>query len=110
MSGKVTVAGRQVDFDAAVNLMDNEIREELHSTMSDDFVPCESADGWSLHAPGSTDAEIASGDAPALVSGPWEGDEHVIPASGYETARQQAFADAYAAAHQKKFGERFQVI
>lgn len=35
-----------------------------------DLVLCESADGWSLHAPGSTDEEIASGDAPYLVSGP----------------------------------------
>lgn len=34
-----------------------------------DLVLCESADGWSLHAPGSTDAQIASGDAPYLVSG-----------------------------------------
>jgi hypothetical protein len=32
---KVTVAGRQVDFDAAVNLMDDEIREDLHSTLDD---------------------------------------------------------------------------
>lgn len=28
---KVTVAGRQVDFDAAVNLMDDELREQLHA-------------------------------------------------------------------------------
>lgn len=28
-----------------------------------------SADGWSLHEPGSTDEQIASGDAPYLVSG-----------------------------------------
>jgi len=25
--------------------------------------------GWSLHAPGSTDADIASGNAPALATG-----------------------------------------
>lgn len=34
-----------------------------------DLVLCTSADGWSLHAPGSTDDAIASGDAPYLVSG-----------------------------------------
>jgi len=34
-----------------------------------DLVLCESADGWSLHAPGSSDDEIAAGDAPYLVSG-----------------------------------------
>ncbi len=34
-----------------------------------DLVLCESADGWSLHAPGSTDEQIADGDAPYLVSG-----------------------------------------
>ena len=26
--------------------------------------------GWSLHAPGSTDEDIATGEAPALTSGP----------------------------------------
>lgn len=35
-------------------------------------VLCQSADGWSLHAPGSTDEAIASGDAPYLVRGPGE--------------------------------------
>lgn len=34
-----------------------------------DLVLCRSADGWSLHAPGSTDEQIANGDAPYLVSG-----------------------------------------
>ena len=29
-------------------------------------------DGWSLHAPGSTDEEIAYGDAPYILSGPGE--------------------------------------
>lgn len=37
-----------------------------------DVVLCESADGWSLHAPGSTDEAIACGDAPALVTGEGE--------------------------------------
>jgi hypothetical protein len=31
--------------------------------------------GWSLHAPGSTDEQIASGDAPPLVSGDSEKDD-----------------------------------
>lgn len=35
-----------------------------------DLVLCESPDGWSLHAPGSTDEEIACGDAPYILSGP----------------------------------------
>lgn len=36
---------------------------------STDLVLCESADGWSLHAPGSTDDDIAGGAAPALACG-----------------------------------------
>lgn len=32
----VQIAGRQVDFEAAVNLMDDEIRERLHGEMA----PC----------------------------------------------------------------------
>jgi|GEM_PF-3030834 hypothetical protein len=34
-----------------------------------DFVVCESEDGWSLHAPDSTDEEIAGGEALPLASG-----------------------------------------
>ena len=34
-----------------------------------EFVLCTSDDGWSLHAPGCRDEDIASGDAPPLVSG-----------------------------------------
>ena len=34
------------------------------------LVICISPDGWSLHAPGSTDEAIAHGDARALKSGP----------------------------------------
>lgn len=44
----------------------------------DDLVLCRSDrgdGGWSLHEPGSTDDEIASGDAPYLVSGPAEWDD-----------------------------------
>jgi hypothetical protein len=37
-----------------------------------DLVLCESPDGWSLHAPGSTDEDISSGDAPYILSGPGE--------------------------------------
>lgn len=37
-----------------------------------DMVLCESADGWSLHAPESTDEDIASGDAPYILSGEGE--------------------------------------
>jgi hypothetical protein len=35
MSAKVIVNGKSVDFDAAVNLMDDELRERLHSTVAD---------------------------------------------------------------------------
>ncbi|SRR6266571_1943471 len=42
----------------------------------DDLVLCESADGWSLHAPGSTDEQIATGDAPYLVSGEGKPSKH----------------------------------
>jgi len=43
---------------------------EMNTYTADDLVLCQSADGFSLHAPGSTDEEIANGDAPYLVSGP----------------------------------------
>jgi hypothetical protein len=39
---------------------------------NDEIVVCVNYDGrggWSLHAPGTTDTDIAEGDAPALVSG-----------------------------------------
>lgn len=48
-----------------------------------DLVICKSADGWSLHAPGSTDEQIADGTAPPLADGPWEDDDHTIPAAAY---------------------------
>jgi hypothetical protein len=55
------------------------------------LVLCESADGWSLHAPGSTDDEIGCGDAPALASGPWpEGDREGVPTDAdYETVLRE---------------------
>ena len=42
-----------------------------------DLIVCRSDTGdggWSLHAPGSTNEQIASGDAPYLVCGPAEWD------------------------------------
>jgi len=36
MSKQVTLNGKTIDFDAAVNLMDDEIRENLHNKMA----PC----------------------------------------------------------------------
>lgn len=48
--------------------------EDWHITpvMKAGLVVCRSADGWSLHAPGSTDEEIASGDLPYLACGEGE--------------------------------------
>lgn len=51
------INGNQVDFEAAVNLMDDDLREELH----DEMAPCS----------------------------------------------DQEFADAYAKAHEERFGEQF---
>jgi hypothetical protein len=51
--------------------METKMRNML--ILADDLVLCRSDTGdggWSLHAPGSTDDDIASGDAPYLVSGP----------------------------------------
>lgn len=36
---------------------------------TDELIPCLSATGWSLHAPGSSDEDIREGNAPPLVSG-----------------------------------------
>ena len=36
MANKVLLNGYEVDFDAAVNMMDDEIREELHNELA----PC----------------------------------------------------------------------
>lgn len=36
MSNKVIINGKSVDFDAAVVLMDDDLREYLHSTIADD--------------------------------------------------------------------------
>lgn len=48
---------------------------KVYDTTANDLVLCESADGWSLHAPGSTDDDIARGDAPYLVAGDGSPDE-----------------------------------
>ena len=47
------------------------------ATRDDDLILCRSDrgdGGWSLHAPGATDEEIACGDAPAILTGEalWE--------------------------------------
>lgn len=47
------------------------------------LVLCESPDGWSLHAPGSTDEDIACGAAPYLLCGTGE-----PTAADYEAARR----------------------
>lgn len=59
MTSKVLLNGYEVDFDVVVNMMDDEIREELHNELA----PC-------------TDQE---------------------------------FVDAYAAAHEAKYGEQFEI-
>ena len=40
MSKQVTINGHEIDFEAAVNLMDDEIRERLHGEMA----PCDEQD------------------------------------------------------------------
>lgn len=62
-TSRITHNGHEYDFNAAVNLMDDELREELHSSRD-----------WSA-----------------------------------QPEADQAFFDAYAAAHQRKFGEEFRV-
>ena len=59
MTSKVLVNGYEVDFDVVVNMMDDEIREELHNKLA----PC----------------------------------------------ADQEFVDAYVAAHEDKYGERFEI-
>lgn len=52
--------------------------KEKEMISADSLVLCRSDrgdGGWSLHAPGSTDEDIANGDAPYLVSGTAEWDE-----------------------------------
>lgn len=107
MMTTVTLNGQTYDADAVGILMDPDLREELHFAFdwtADDLVLCRRADGWSLHAPGSTDDDIASGDAPCLVSG--EGEP---TADDYTAALEQMFLDAYCEAHERKFGEEFVV-
>lgn len=66
------------------------------------FVLCRSDTGdggWSLHAPGSTDEEIGSGDAPYLVSGPAGWDEEKGDWSRPDEADYRAAAEAYEPVH-----------
>jgi hypothetical protein len=51
---------------------------------ADDLVLCESPDGWSLHAPGSTGWEIAEGDAWYLANG-----DHPITDADYTRALRE---------------------
>jgi len=51
-----------------------------------EYVICESADGWSLHASGATDEQIAHGVMPPLVSGAWGSDDRTIPDWAYTVA------------------------
>ena len=40
--------------------------------MKEQFIICQTADGFSIHAPGSTNDQIACGDAAYLVAGEGE--------------------------------------
>lgn len=68
-------------YDLEPRWSDDDSRETVDLTVpawaadDADLVLCESPDGWSLHAPGSTDEQIASGDARYLVSGTGEPSE-----------------------------------
>lgn len=50
---------------------DDDVIQYAEAT-EENLVICTSPSGWSLHAPGSTDREIAEGDAPYLVTGEGE--------------------------------------
>jgi hypothetical protein len=58
--------------------------EAAEAVADRDFVLVTSGDGWSLHAPGSTNADIALGNARYLISGP----DTPSPAD-YAAARRQ---------------------
>jgi hypothetical protein len=53
-----------------------------------DLVLCESPDGWSLHAPGASDEQIACGDAPYILDGSGEPTE-----ADYDEAFRRWVAD-----------------
>lgn len=61
--------------------------ESRNAPTNNEFVVCSTADGYSLHAPGSTDEDIADGSAPALASGPWKSEARAIPQVCYDVAR-----------------------
>lgn len=63
---------------------------------ADDFILVRSDagdGGWSLHAAGSTDEDIAAGEAPAIASGPSEADAD----GGWTRPNRADFARAAAA-------------
>lgn len=75
--------------------IDGYLVDTTHVTEDAEFVPCYSDagdGGWSLHAPESTDDEIADGTAVALVSGTGP-----ITRDDYDLARAQIDAPARAA-------------
>ena len=76
----VMLNGYMVDFDEAVNLMDDEIREAVHA----DIAPC-------------TDQEFMDDEIREEVH------RKMAPCS------EQEFMDAYAKAHHEKYGEEFKV-
>ena len=88
-----------VRSDWSLDLM---VRLEIGDGDEDDLILCRSDGGdggWSLHPAGSTDEQIASGDAPVLVSGPaqWDDDE------GYwERPNAQDYAEAVTSASSRQ--------
>lgn len=57
------------------------------TTTPNDLVLCQSADGWSLHAPGSTDEDIANGDARPILCDSGKPDENHYQAARLLHAR-----------------------
>lgn len=97
-----------IDPTSYAALMDDELREQLASQCDwkNEIVECSSSDGWSLHEPGSTEEEIASGNAPFLLCGGDE-TETTAPRLAWERAAQLAFLASYCRAHKATFGETF---
>lgn len=70
-------------------MTDEQHAAEAAELAADDCVLCKSPDGWSLHAPGSTDEQIASGEAAVLVCGDYVGpDLDRVPQSAYAIAAE----------------------
>ena len=91
--------GDLVRSDWSLDLM---VKLENGDGDDDDLILCRSDGGdggWSLHPAGSTDEQIASGDAPVLVSGPaqWDDDE------GYwDRPNAQDYAEAVTSASSRQ--------